>query len=77
MASYENIVVEEDVVEEKKELIPFYGELVSKLPKKVQEIIRLPNWKDDEKMFDEPPSNLVPNWYCLKSTVREGNMLLA
>merc|ERR1719320_443025 len=28
-------------------------------------------------MFDEPPSNLVPNWYCLKSTVREGNMLLA
>merc|ERR1719233_508808 len=28
-------------------------------------------------MFDEPPWNPYPSWYCQLSTVREGNMMLA
>jgi len=66
-----------ELVEEKAEVIPFSDELIAKLPKKLQEIVRLPNWRDDEKMFDDPPSTLCPNMYCLQSTVRDGDMLLA
>jgi len=74
-----DILVEDEIVDAKKmERSLETAELISKLPKKLRDIIRLPNWRgDDQDMFDDPPWNPHPSWYCTQTTVREGNMMLA
>jgi len=67
------------IVEEKLVLADQFGpdsDVIAKMPLKLRKIIRLPNWTDDQGMYDEPPWNCCPSLYCCMTTVREGNMRL-
>jgi len=68
---------EELVFEENEQVYQDPKELITKLPKRLQKIIQPPNWIADQNMFDKPPKTICPNFYCLLTTVREGDLVLA
>lgn len=69
------MVVEDKVLDEEL-LMESTEDLIAKMPEKLRDNIRRPNWTDDQNMYDAPPKTICPSFYCWLTAVREGNMML-
>lgn len=76
----EEVLFAEDLAEEIIAYEDHSGTNMEKLPQRLRDVIRKPNWVNSYKeMLDEDPccsSNNVLNYFCLQ-TVREGDLVLA